>query len=261
MEIVKQMIQEAKLTEAIEFVQQQLKDDPLNPDLKSTLIELLCINGEFERADNLLNLIVQKHPDFLIGAANLRQLIRAAQSRQDCLNGQSVPKLFQDVDAHSEAFMKLRLELSQGPSDEVSQRAQALELARPEVALTINEKCNQEVRDLDDTLGGFVEIFGTDGNYYIAQLAEIDYLHLKPVSSLIEHVWRRVDLAIKNGPSGEAHIPVVYAMSETDSQKLGRETDWLEAATNVMTGRGMKMWFADNEAVPFNAINKLAAAS
>ncbi|WP_028773301.1 type VI secretion system accessory protein TagJ [Shewanella waksmanii] len=261
MEIVKQMIQEAKLTQAIEYIEQLLRDDPLNPDLKSTLIELLCISGEYERADKQLNLIVQKHPDFLIGASNLRQLLRAAQSRQDSLTGQSVPKLFSEVDGHSEAFMKLRVELNQGQPEQVSQGAIALEQARPAIAININDQPNQEVRDLDDTLGGFVEIFGTDGHYYIAQLSEIDYIHFKPVSSLVEQVWRRVDIAIKNGPCGEAHIPVVYATSETDSQKLGRETDWHESATDVMTGRGMKMWFVDNAALPLSAISKLSAAA
>lgn len=261
MELVKKMIQAAKLTQAIEYLEQQLRDDPLNADFKSTLTELLCINGEYERADKLLNLIVQKHPDFLIGASNLRQLIRAAQSRQDSLTGQSVPKLFSEIDVHSEAFMKLRVELNQGLQEDVTQEAIALEQVRPMVAININDQPNQEVRDLDDTLGGFVEIFGTDGHYYIAQLSEIDYIHFKPVTSLIEQVWRRVDIAIKDGPCGEAHVPVVYASSETDPQKLGRETDWQERAKDVMTGLGMKMWFVDNTALPMNEISKLSAVA
>ncbi|WP_352259987.1 type VI secretion system accessory protein TagJ, partial [Psychrobacter sp. TB55-MNA-CIBAN-0194] len=86
--------------------------------------------------------------------------------------------------------------------DDVTQCASSLETLRPEVNLVLNDITHQEIRDLDDTLGGFIEIFGTDGNFYLAQLSEIDYINFKPVTSLLEMVWRRVDLAIKNGPSG-----------------------------------------------------------
>ena len=72
---IKEMIQQGRLADAISYLEGLLREDPLNVDYKSTFIELLCINGELERADKMLNNIVQKHPDFLIGASNLRQLI------------------------------------------------------------------------------------------------------------------------------------------------------------------------------------------
>ncbi|ARD22742.1 MULTISPECIES: type VI secretion system accessory protein TagJ [Shewanella] len=262
MKKIQQMLQSGQLQESIKYVEAQLREDPMNVDLKSAFIELLCINGELERADKQLNLLVQKHPDFLIGASNLRQLIRAEQSRQDYMQGNSVPKLFADSDDHVEALMKLRLALTDAQkgndtANEVAQCSQGLEAQRPQVSLLLDDQVNEEIRDLDDTLGGFIEIFGTDGYYYLAQLSEIEYINFQPVSSLVETVWRRVDLAIKNGPSGEAHIPLVYGNSETDAQKLGRETDWQEVATDVMTGKGLKMWFADDNALPLNQVTKI----
>jgi type VI secretion system protein ImpE len=257
MKKIEQMLQNGQLQEAIQFIEAYLKDDPMNVDFKSKHVELLCINGELERADKQLNFLVQKHPDFLIGAANLRQLIRAEQARQDFMVGKAVPQLFATSDAHVEALMKLRLAMTDAKED-ISECANNLESARPQVSLMLSDKMTEEVRDLDDTVGGFVEIFGTDGEFYLAQLSEIDYINFKPVTSLLEMVWRRVDLAIKNGPSGEAHIPMVYAGSETDAQKLGRETDWQEIATEVMTGKGLKMWFADDNAVALNQISKIS---
>ena len=252
------MLQAAKLTDCISYIETQLKEDPLNVSLKSSLIELLCINGELERADKQLNNIVQKHPDYLIGASNLRQLIRAEQSRQDCLLGKSVPSVFTELDAHIEAFMKLRVEMNQDDKQNLSNTSLILENERPKVSVKLNEHDVAEIRDLDDTLGGFIEIFGTDGKYYIAQLSNIDYIHFKPVQSLIEQVWRRVELSIKDGPCGEAHIPLVYANSETDAEKLGRETDWQEITTEVMTGVGQKMWFVNDQAMPMSDFRTLS---
>ncbi|UCX04441.1 type VI secretion system accessory protein TagJ [Shewanella glacialimarina] len=253
---IQQMLNNGQLQEAISYVESKLRDDPINVDFKSAHIELLCINGSLERADKQLNFLVQKHPDFLIGAANLRQLIRAEQARQDFMKGQAVPKLFADADPHGKALMKLRLALADG-QDDVVQCALNLEQQRPQVNLELDGRISEEIRDLDDTLGGFIEVFGTDGHYYLAQLSEIDYINFKPVSSLIENVWRRVELAIKNGPSGEAHIPMVYGGSETDAQKLGRETDWQEIATDIMVGKGLKMWFVDDKASPLSQFKKI----
>ncbi len=258
MKKTQELLQDARLTDSIAHLESQLRDDPLNVDFKSSLIELLCINGELERADKQLNNMVQKHPDFLIGASNLRQLIRAEQSRQDCLAGKSVPSLFTESDAHIEAFMKLKVDISQGNAANISKSALALEEARPKLNLQLNDKTVSELRDLDDSLGGFIEIFGTDGKYYIAQLNSIEYIHFKPVNSLIEQVWRRVELSIKDGPCGEAHIPLVYANSVTDVEKLGRETDWQEQAPEIMTGVGQKMWFVNDQAMLMSDFIKLS---
>ncbi len=261
MKKIKEMLQEGRLADAITYLEELLREDPLNVDYKSTFIELLCINGELERADKLLNNIVQKNPDFLIGASNLRQLIRAEQARQDFITGKAVPNIFSESDSHIESFMKLRLEMTQGEEKTISESALSLESIRPEVKLTVNDQDTSEVRDLDDSLGGFVEIFGTDGKFYVAQLSEIEFMHFQPVTSLLEQVWRKVELSIKNGPSGEAHVPMVYATSKTDAEKLGRETDWNETAPDVMTGVGQKMWFVNEEALPMTSIQKLEAVA
>ncbi len=258
---IKEMLQAGKLTEAIQYLENQLKDDPLNVEYRSSLIELLCIKGDLERADKQLNLMVQKHPDFIIGATNLRQLIRAEQARKDFANGVSVPDLFNGTTPHSEALLQLSVELHNGDAASMKLKAENLEENRPELAIKLNDNVVAEMRDLDDTLGGFIEIFGTDGKFYLAELSQIDFITFKPAESIIEQVWRRVDLSIKDGPSGEAHIPLVYAQSETDAEKLGRETDWKEFSTDFMVGVGQKMWFVDDAAVPFSDFIRLESAS
>lgn len=261
MKKIQEMLQLGQLSGAVQWLENELKEDPMNVDFRSSLIELLCIKGELERADKQLNIMVQKHPEFLIGASNLRQLIRAEQARKDFSNGVSVPELFNGTNAHSEALLKLNVELHDGDHNSIRASAEHLEKMRPVFTMEVNTSQVEELRDLDDTLGGFIEIFSTDGKFYLAELSEIEYISFKPAESLIEKVWRRVDLSIKNGPSGEAHIPLVYVQSETDAEKLGCETDWKEISTDVMVGVGKKMWFVDDVAMPFSDFTKLACAN
>ncbi|MCG6202374.1 type VI secretion system accessory protein TagJ [Psychromonas antarctica] len=259
MKKIKEMLQMGKLTEAIQWLESELKEDPLNIDFRSTLIELLCVKGELDRADKQLNIMVQKHPEFLIGATNLRQLIRAEQARKDFSNGISVPELFSGTNEHSEALIQLNVELHNGDRDSIRASAENLEKIRPALTMKLDNSAVTELRDLDDTLGGFVEIFGTDGKFYLAELSEIEVISFKPPVSIIEQVWRRVDLSIKEGPSGEAHVPLVYVQSETDAEKLGRETDWKEISTDMMVGKGQKMWLVDDSAVTFSEFKRLTS--
>lgn len=248
MKQLNEMLQQGQLTQAIVTLENVLKDDPMNVDCRSSLIELLCIKGDLDRADKQLNLMVQKHPEFIVGATNLRQLIRAAQARKDFSEGKNVPELFNTVNNHSEALLKLNIEIHNGDNNSITLSADKLEKVRPKIISKLNGNELQELRDLDDTLGGFIEIFGTDGKFYLAELSEIEFIHFKPVNSIIEQVWRRVDLSIKNGPSGEAHLPITYVNSGTDAEKLGRETVWKDITENTVIGLGQKMWLANDSA-------------
>ena len=123
-------IQQGKLLEAISYCEQQLKDDPVNFDIRSQFIELLCLNNELERADKQLDYMVQKNPDFAVGAMNLRQLVRAEQARQDFYQGKAAPKLFHDNDDLDAIFLELRIALNEGDSDTAQRLAKQLEERR-----------------------------------------------------------------------------------------------------------------------------------
>ncbi|MGF1725741.1 type VI secretion system accessory protein TagJ [Photobacterium nomapromontoriensis] len=252
------LIQQAKLTEAIELLTGQLQEKPQDVDLRSSFIELLCIDGQFERADKQLNLLVKQHPDCLIGATNLRQLIRAAQSRLDFEQGAATATLVKEAGDAFAALLRLRLALTENDAVQLVKSAELLEANRLNVAMEIDGQIRDVVRDLDDTLAGFLEVFGTDGKYYLIPFDMLLSLEIKPVTSVIEQVWRKVDIDIDGGLCGEAFIPITYINSQTDAEKLGRETDWREVlGTDVCAGVGQKMCLFGDEAVVLSQVNHL----
>ncbi|BED90875.1 hypothetical protein PspMM1_33430 [Pseudoalteromonas sp. MM1] len=245
MKKIHSLIREGKLTEALSLCATELQDEPLNFDIRSVYSELLCINGDLEKADKQLDFMVQKNPEFAVGAVNLRHLIRAQQSRIDFYQGKGIPKLFHDVDEIDTLFLKMHVALLEGEIDEAAELSAQMETLR---VSSLND-AESVARDLDDTLNPYLEVLGTNGEFYLANFDEIESLKVEPVSSVLESIWLRVEITIKEGPSGSAHLPLVYANAESDLEKLGQVSDWVELKEEFIIGKGMKMLFINDEAI------------
>lgn len=114
------------------------------------------------------------------------------------------------------------------------------------------------MRDIDDRLGGYIELFSTAGNYFLVPIASINTLEIKSATSLLESVWRPVEFDIDGLGEGEGHMPMTYVDSESDAQKLGRETDWKQIADKeVYLGLGLKCWLVGEMALPISDLQNL----
>ena len=254
-------IKQGELISATERAIALLREDPANADVRAIYIELLCIQGALEKADQQLDMMVRQHPDFLVGAVNLRQLIRAASARQDFYQGGMTATLFAEPDLMFETLLALRLALTEQDIESAVQSAAKLETLRSSTwQFEINGDTVSELRDLDDSLGGYLELFGTDGKYYLAKFSEIDSLQLKKPESLLDTVWRRAEIVIKDGPQGEVFVPMTYIDSIKVSERLGKDTDWKQLDEQLVTGVGQKMLLVGEQALTLSEIQLLSLA-
>lgn len=260
MKQLQELIRQGELAAATQCAIALLRDDPANADVRASYIELLCLQGALEKADQQLDILVRQHPDFLVGAVNLRQLIRAAVARQDFTDGGMTATLFNEPDAMFEALLALRLALKEQNTEQAAVAAAMLEQQRLRCQMTVNGVEVTELRDLDDSLSGYLELFGTDGKYYLAKFSEIDSLQLKQPQSLLDTVWRRAEIIIKDGPSGEVFVPMTYQGSVRMSERLGRDTQWQELHPQLVTGQGQKMLLCGDDALNFAQLQQLSAA-
>lgn len=254
------LIKQGELISATEYAITVLRDDPANADVRAVYIELLCVQGALEKADQQLDMMVRQHPDFLVGAVNLRQLIRAASARQDFYQAGMTATLFSEPDAMFESLLKLRLALKDQDIPQAIQFAGQLEALRSEVGFELNGEAVSQLRDLDDSLGGYLELFGTDGKFYLAKFSEIDSLQLKKPESLLDTVWRRAEIVLKDGPQGEVFVPMTYIDSFKVSERLGKDTSWQQIHEHLVTGVGQKMLLAGDEAIAMSDIQLLSLA-
>lgn len=245
MKKIHECIRNGKLADALEYCAQKLKDDPLNFDIRSAYTELLCVNGELEKADKQLDFMVTKSPELAVGAVNLRHLIRAEQARQDFYEGKAAPKLFHEADELDEVFLQMHIDLREDDFKLATEKAATVESLR---ISTVNEPLTA-IRDIDDSLNPYLELLGTNGEFYLARFDEIEKFEVQPIESIVEQIWLRVEVTIKDGPVGTAHIPVVYPHSKSEIEKLGQVTEWHEISEEMYLGRGMKMLFINDEAV------------
>jgi type VI secretion system protein ImpE len=253
------LIKQGELAAATELAVAVLRDDPANADVRAIYIELLCIQGVLEKADQQLDLMVRQQPDFLVGAVNLRQLIRAASARQDFYQGGMTACLFSSVDTMFETLLSLHLSVKEQDTASAVQAATTLENLRQQIRVDINGETVSDIRDLDDTLAGYLELFGTDGHFYLAKFDEIDSLQLKQPESLLDTVWRRAEIIIKNGPQGEVFVPMTYINSVRVSERLGKDTDWQQHHERLVTGVGQKMLLVGEQALALADIRSLSA--
>lgn len=269
------LISSGQLQQAMEHALLVLRDDPLNAQMRAVYVELLCIAGELEKADAQLDMIVRQHPDFLLGAVNVRQLIRAETARRDFYQGGMTATLFGEPAPMFSALLKLRLAMHEQDSGAAALAAEEMEQLRPQVAMEHQDQLHADIRDLDDSLGGYLELFGTDGKYYLAGFEQIASLKLHPPKSLLDIIWRRVDISIVDGPQGEAFLPLIYVGNTTDTNttdtktdtdadpaiRLGRVTDWHEHDARLITGSGQKMVLLGEQAVALGDLLELNALS
>lgn len=257
---IKELIKQQKINEACSFCINQLREDPLAVNTRALYIELLCLLGELEKADQQLDLMLRQHPDYVAGVVNLRQLIRAASARRDFYHAGMTASVFGEPDPMFKAQLTLRLALHEQDLQSAIAAATELESNRGSAPVMVNGDDYAVIRDLDDSLNGYLELFGTDGKFYLAKFDEIEHLAFKPAQSLLDTVWRRAEVFIKNGPQGEVFVPMTYMGSSDISSRLGRDTDWQQHDDRLVIGTGLKMLLVGDSALPLNAVSTITSA-
>src|SRR5690349_7893792 len=96
---IQDLLYEDKLDEAIAAMNVEVKNNATSIDKRALLAELLCIAGNLDRADIILNAISDLDPGAAIGVAMFRQLVRAEQARQQFYTDGRLPEFHTKPDA------------------------------------------------------------------------------------------------------------------------------------------------------------------
>lgn len=253
-----QHLSQGELTLAKEALIQQIKQAPKDATIRSQFIELLCILGEFERADEQLMQSIKLFPEYLSGASQIRHLVKAAQARKDFFQGAATAQFIEGDEGLAETLVQFILAEKDNDAQALRLVCERAEQSRRVLRFEINGVCYDDVRDLDDRLGGFIELFSSAGNYFLVPISHINYLELKPATSMLETIWRPCEFDIEGLGEGEAHFPITYVDSESGQQKLGRETDWKNAlGTEHCIGQGQKMWLTGEHALALSQLDRI----
>lgn len=253
-----ELYESGDLDGAIEALIGEVKAHPADVDRRGFLAELLCFAGALERADLQLDALTRQQPEAGLGAALFRQLIRAEQARRQWFAEGRVPTFVDGPSEHMRLLMEAAVAAREGNAEAAATLAADAEDKRDRVAGFVGESPFDDFRDLDDLIGGVMEILTSNGQYYWVPVARILDLEFSPPQRPRDLLWRRAHVMVAGGPEGEVFIPALYApVAEADGRtRLGRTTEWSGEATPVR-GLGQRMFLIGSEAVPIMQIETL----
>jgi len=234
---------EGDLTAAIDTIADEIRDEPGNANKRAFLVELLCFNGDFERADKQLNTLVTLDTQLALTVGTWRQLIRAAQTRCDVYDSGAIPEVIETPTPRIQNSLALLLALRENRTNDYVALIAKIDTETTSDGYNINGQIVNDLRDLDDVNAGVLEVLASNGKYFWVDFSQVIELHFSPPERPLDLLWRKASLTLINGTEGEVFIPTIYhgTNSDDDAAKLARKTDWLEHE-GVVRGQGLRTW-------------------
>jgi len=256
-----QLLREGKLDDALAALTQQIRTKPADAKLRTFLFQLLCVQGQWERALTQLNVTGEMDAGTLAMVNTYCEGIRCEMLRAEIFAGKRSPLIFGQPEAWvAQLVQALTLTAAGNHAAAATLREQALEAA-PAISGVIAtarpgakdprvppvETPFQWLADADSRLGPVIEAVFS-GKYYWVPLANVRRLDIEPPADLRDVVWMPAHFVWANGGDTVALLPTRYAGSETSSDplvRLARKTDWQEASPGTYLGQGQRMLATD----------------
>ncbi len=217
----KELFQAGKLNEAVQALGAEVRDNPTDVRRRTFLFELLCFQGEFDRAEKHLHVLAGGTPEAQLGAVLYFSALHAERVRHE---------LFAKKDYPSE------------PAAGNSRGG------------TIDGRPFETLEDSDPRVGPRLELFAA-GAYLWIPFEHIEAIEIQQPRRLRDLLW--VPALVRTGPSfkgtelGEVLLPVLAPFSykhPDDNVRLGRATEWQEV-DGIQVPFGQRMFSVDEDDV------------
>ena len=225
------LVRAGKLDEAVDWLAAHLRDNPTDARSRTTLFELLCFQGDYDRAEKHLSVLGEGNKDTLAGSLLYHGALHAERIRREMFEKSTYP----------------------APLPESSAK----------LAGTINGKPFQSITDSDPRIGARLEVFGA-GDYFWIPFAQIETIVTERPKRLRDLLWFPARVTTAQGfqqrELGEILIPALSPLTfrHPDAEvRLGRVTEWAADEQGNEQPYGLKMILIDGEEVPVLEIGRL----
>lgn len=225
----KELFQAGKLNEAVAALGAELRDYPTDVRRRTFLFELLCFQGEYDRAEKHLHVLAGANPEAQMGAVLYFSALHAERVRHDLFAKKEYPTA----------------PVSGAPRGG-----------------TLNGNPFETLEDADPRVGARLELFAA-GAYLWIPFEHIESIEIQQPRRLRDLLW--VPALVRTGPAfrgtelGEVLLPVLAPFSfkhSDDNVRLGRSTEWQEADGQTVPF-GQRMFSLDGEDFPLLEIRKV----
>ncbi|WP_233838003.1 type VI secretion system accessory protein TagJ [Paraburkholderia sp. ZP32-5] len=220
---------------------------PSNVRERWLLFELLCVDGEWERALQQLQTWATLEPEGASRAHLYHGLIQSEMFRAEVFAGQRTPGEIDPLPTWVNSLIEANVKLGKGDliaADEL--RHAAFSAAPATRGRGARVGTFEWLADSDSRLGPVCEL-AVAGGYRWVPFDAMKSLTLGPTTTLIDLVWRSVIVGLRNATVLRGYLPVRYPGSESSpcATRLARETVWTDVGEAGVIALGQKTWCTD----------------
>ena len=243
-----------RLADAVAQASARVRTAPSDHAARTLLAELLCLQGEFDRAEAQLAVVAQQTVDRPVAIARLRHLIRAAVAREAWFAEGAVPSLTEAPTPLQRLAIELAVATREGDAGRAASLLEQAEAARPKISGVADGVTFDDWRDACDRCAWFFDILTQDGGYIWIDPATVAGLRFTPAARPIDLLWREARMALRDGRVAEIVVPAQYpglsagaAGGTEDVHRLAQQTDWRNLPGGASAGVGQRLWLMGDE--------------
>lgn len=255
-----ELLQAGQLAAATEAAVAAVKQSPTEMGRRFLLAELLCFQGEWERADKQLETLMQQADESALRVMLFRQLLRAETARRQFYTEGRLPEFVAEVSPSLRLHLDASIALREGKPTEAMELLEQAENQRPRVTGKRGDQSFDDLRDVDDMNAGYFEVLTSNGKYYWIPTERIESMEFEKPQRPIDLIWRCVHLNVTDGPEGNVYLPALYVDTpgQPDEQlRLGRGTEWIGGDGSPARGIGQRIYLIGDEAIPIMQLDKI----
>ncbi|MBZ5653775.1 MAG: tetratricopeptide repeat protein [Acidobacteriia bacterium] len=252
-----ELLEAGQLTGAIERAAAEVKAKPGDPAARTFYFELLCLNGDLDRAAKQLDVLASATGELGSGVNIYLGAIQAEKERRRFFHRGPRPHVV-GAPPYANAYLEAVEHYAAG---NLSAAANLLEkAAEDERSLrgTLNGAEIHELSDSNDLLAPFLEVI-MDGHYSWVPWEAIQSLSVPEPRYLRDLVWAPASMTLHSGDRGEVLVYSLYVDShlQEDDVKLGRRTIWSADRTEFTIAYGQKVITSGDTDCPILEIRAL----
>lgn len=265
MESLQHRLASATLGETLADVTRQIQANPANADLRAAFVQLLCLAGNWSRAQTQLQSWLALSPQAQPTVNLLQQAIAGELQRDAALRGEADPVLPGSAWHWCDILLAaLQAETAGDVGRGSALRAEALDLAAANPGSATQQDqptAFSWLMDGDSRFGPVCEVI-SQGRYYWIPFAAIREMQFQAPASVTDLVWRHTRVQLVDGSEQVCQIPARYPLLAASDERFLRAsaTEWqpLGEDPNQFIGQGQKMWLSDSAEFSLLSLQQVA---
>jgi type VI secretion system protein ImpE len=262
MDEARALFRSGDLAACLAAVQQEVRGAPAASPPRVFLVQLLMIQGQWDRALNQLKVLKELDPATIPMVNTYSIAIGAERVRADVFAGRRTPLLIADPDPWIVMLVQaLALQAEGHPDEAAALREQAFEQA-PATAGSLDGRAFKWLADADSRLGPIFEVI-LNGAYYWLPMDCVGRMELEKPEDARDLVWLPVRITFKNEGQAIALMPTRYPGSEHGDPaiQLSRRTEWSGIGGDGFAGLGQRVLASDIDEVGLLDVREIILAA